>query len=231
MKSKRAFTLIELLVVIAIISILAALLLPAFSGGKERAIRLQCLNNLKQNCLSLHLYAEQNRGLLPDCTTNNPEFFGAYWPWDLHTNLVRQLADLGAVRGTLYCPANAQMNDDKHWDFWELRPDRPPIRIVGYAFLMYGSIRVPPEYWRRNIWGDETNSPAATELVLDAVASSDGDYSKMLGTYVERSNHLRKNQPLGGNIAFEDAHVEWRKFSMMRHRFQTGPHGEVTWDF
>jgi prepilin-type N-terminal cleavage/methylation domain-containing protein len=64
-KWRRGFTLIELLVVILIIAILAAMLLPALAAAKVRAMKADCLSNLRQLEVAYNMYADDYRDHLP----------------------------------------------------------------------------------------------------------------------------------------------------------------------
>lgn len=62
-EESAAFTLLELLVAISIIALLAGLLLPALSRGKDPAKSVKCVNNLRQFSLAAQMYWEDNNGV------------------------------------------------------------------------------------------------------------------------------------------------------------------------
>ena len=69
-RKRGGFTLIELLVVVAIISILAGILMPAFSSSRERGRRAVCLANQHQITLAFFGMAQDHNEQFSARTTN-----------------------------------------------------------------------------------------------------------------------------------------------------------------
>jgi hypothetical protein len=222
-----AIRLLDVAAIICVLGVLAFVVALGMRSAEEKALRAQCRNNLMHIGTALKQYSLANAGSLPDCSPANPEFAGGAWPWDISTNLVSELARLGAGRDSLYCPANPAMNTLEHWEFW--RFTHTSIRVISYGMLFYGQGQEPRTYWRKNLLGDGVTPPAKTELGFDGTVSMDDDFIHIRGTWTDRSNHVRGSQPMGGNILFEDQHVDWRKFEQMQPRFSTFP--PATWYF
>ncbi len=70
----NGFTLIELLVVVSVIALLLGILLPSLFGAREQARTVVCLANLSQLGMAMQLYADDNRGYVP-------QVWGGSVPW------------------------------------------------------------------------------------------------------------------------------------------------------
>jgi prepilin-type N-terminal cleavage/methylation domain-containing protein/prepilin-type processing-associated H-X9-DG protein len=236
------FTLIELLVVIAIIGILAALLIPVLASAKERAKRLQCLNNLRQVNLALRMYADSNNEKFPQMTAG-------HWAWDVPWKVADAMVQSGASQRIFYCASSGFSGQD-NLNLWNFMTNS--YRVVGYAMTFPGTATVSatnqnpsmiPQSMSNTNTGVTYPPQSASERVLmaDAVISQPHDadedqrwlniYINVKGGYpkLHQTAHLNKTMPAGGNVGMLDGHVEWRKFLQMHVRTDPASRNPVFW--
>lgn len=231
-RAKAGFTLIELLVVIAIIAILAALLLPALAGAKQRAIRVQCASNLKQWGLAVIMYANDNHESFPLNPTSDGASGFAWMALGLNTNFYPQYlypnrpgATTGerSMQDVIYCPT----------DQWHraVESEEDKVNLIGYQYLPgrdsggwpnYDSNGLGQWMYRNKMNGPYRRAPVMIDKIQATGTLPSLTWYGSTGLTPQDfpfANHLgRGGASIGGNFLYEDGSVLWRKFDVVNYK-------------
>lgn len=148
---RRGLTLIELLVVVVTIGFLVGLLLPVFTGAREKGRQIRCLMNLHQLGQAFKMYAgdyDERFPFRPTDLMGHPggAGVGTRWPPPAIPPWTAQSEIYGGSKRFLVCPSTRR---DWSWPLWAGRwgtilRDGPWSAFCG--FRGYGSAVGRPEW-------------------------------------------------------------------------------------
>ncbi len=229
------FTLVELLVVIAIIAILAAMVLPALSRAKERALRVNCISNSKQIGVGIHLYAPENEETVPLCG------WQAGWnPWTTYEAcrvepgggaVTHGFKALGLLFRTktvsnprvFYCPSNRKTEASWTYEYyaraapWPSCPDDGSNPYVRCGYTYYPQLQetenVDGYELPRLFYGEVPLEFGGTVWLVAPMKLSQLDIKKSISSDLVHwlAGVPHKDGSVSGlNALFPDGHVKWQ---------------------
>ncbi len=226
-KKSAAFTLIELLVVIAIIAILAAMLLPALSKAKVKALTTQCLSNKKQIAIAAVMYTgDFNDFLVPNAALGSALSALGWCNGNMAEGWQSQAANIDPNAYTTNCLASYVAGQLK---VYKCPADNIPsdngdrIRTISMNGMMIGGI--PPALvnslyvyntgWKQFFKQNDLNTlrPVNAWVFCDEAMYTMNDGYLQMGLNTPAFPDVPANYNGGANcFSFADGHVEAHKW-------------------